>query len=134
MHFSTKKMGVKFFHRKKTKLEGGGGPRGVWQKTTLFPDFFSATFPYNYNNCDSQVPKTTHDYSNVYRKVSLQVIYPNLFGSKQCIVWTLQWIVQMFTSVVSDQQNQGIPFTDAQGCPCDGLSIQNSQSPQCGCW
>ena len=30
---------------KKTK-PGGRGPRGVWQKTTLFPDFFSATFPY----------------------------------------------------------------------------------------
>ena len=42
MHFSTKKMGVKFFHRKKTKP---GGLRGVWQKTRLFPDFFSATFP-----------------------------------------------------------------------------------------
>ena len=27
--------------------KGGGGPRGVWQKTTLFPDFFSATFPNN---------------------------------------------------------------------------------------
>ena len=37
MHFSTKKMGVKFFHRKKTKPVS---PRGVWQKTRLFPDFF----------------------------------------------------------------------------------------------
>ena len=41
--FSNKKMGVNFFHQKKTKP--GGGPRGVWKKTTLFPDFFSATFP-----------------------------------------------------------------------------------------
>ena len=46
MHFPTKKMGVNFFHRKKTKPVGGGGDsRGVWQKTRLFPDFYSATFP-----------------------------------------------------------------------------------------
>ena len=49
MHFSTKKMGVKFFHRKKTKV-GGGGPRGVWQKTTLFPDFFSAYSPKHFSS------------------------------------------------------------------------------------
>ena len=31
---------------KKNQMGGwGGGPRGVWPKTTLFPDFFSATFP-----------------------------------------------------------------------------------------
>ena len=37
--FSNKKMGVNFFHRKKTKPgRGGGGPRarGVCQKTTHF--------------------------------------------------------------------------------------------------
>ena len=33
------KMGVNFLFGKNAK------PRGVWQKTTLFPDFFVATFP-----------------------------------------------------------------------------------------
>ena len=37
-------MGVNFFTGKMTKNDqtGGprGGPRGVWSKTTLFPDFF----------------------------------------------------------------------------------------------
>ena len=37
MHISTKKMGVNFFPVIKTKP--GGDPRGIWQKTRLFPDF-----------------------------------------------------------------------------------------------
>ena len=36
-------MGVNFFLLKKCQT-GGGGPRGVWQKTTLFP-FFLCTLP-----------------------------------------------------------------------------------------
>ena len=39
--FSKKNMGQLFSLVKKTKPEGGG-PRGVWQKTRLFP-FFSRT-------------------------------------------------------------------------------------------
>ena len=39
----------KKFHRKispkRPNRGAGGGPRGGWQKTTLFPDFFFATFP-----------------------------------------------------------------------------------------
>ena len=41
MQFSTKKMGVNFFFEKMPNWGGGGGPRGVWQKTRLFPVFFS---------------------------------------------------------------------------------------------
>ena len=37
---------LSFTKKNQTGGGGGGGPRGVWQKTTLFPDFFSATFPY----------------------------------------------------------------------------------------
>ena len=39
-----KKIGVNFF-LKKCQTGGGGGPGGVWQKTTLFPVFFCAPFP-----------------------------------------------------------------------------------------
>ena len=39
------KNGGQFFSPKKDQT-GGGGPRGVWQKTRLFSGFFSATFPY----------------------------------------------------------------------------------------
>ena len=36
-----KKLGVNFFVGKMTEPGGGGvGPRGVWQKTILFPNFF----------------------------------------------------------------------------------------------
>ena len=39
----------KKFHRKidqkRPNRGAGGGPRGGWQKTILFPDFFFATFP-----------------------------------------------------------------------------------------
>ena len=42
--FNKKKWGSNF-SSKKDQTGGGGGPGGVWQKTTLFPDFFSATFP-----------------------------------------------------------------------------------------
>ena len=42
--FFNKKNGGQIFSPKKDQT-GGVGPRGVWQKTTLFPDFFSATFP-----------------------------------------------------------------------------------------
>ena len=45
MQFSTKKMGVNLKFEKMPNWRGG--PRGVWQKTTLFPDFFLATFPYD---------------------------------------------------------------------------------------
>ena len=34
-------MGVNFFFEKMPNW-GGGGPRGVWQKTRLFPGFFSS--------------------------------------------------------------------------------------------
>ena len=37
----SKKIWVNYFSRKKDET-GGGGPRGVWQKTRLFP-FFSRT-------------------------------------------------------------------------------------------
>ena len=40
MHFPTKKMGVNF-SSKKYQTEGS---EGVWQKTTLFPDFFLQPF------------------------------------------------------------------------------------------
>ena len=43
MQFSTKKMGVNFFFEKMPNW--GGGPRGVWQKTRLFPVFFFGTLP-----------------------------------------------------------------------------------------
>ena len=43
MHFSTKKMGVKFFHRKKTKL--GGGPGGGLAKDHTFSGFFFVILP-----------------------------------------------------------------------------------------
>ena len=39
-----KKMGVIFLFGKMPNW--GGGPRGVWQKTTFFPGFFCAPFPY----------------------------------------------------------------------------------------
>ena len=40
------KNGGHFFSPKKNQTGGvGGGPRGVWQKTTLFPDFFSRYTP-----------------------------------------------------------------------------------------
>ncbi len=42
--FFNKKNGGQIFSPKKDQT-GGGGPRGVWQKTILFPDFFLATFP-----------------------------------------------------------------------------------------
>ena len=38
-----KKMGVNFLFGKNAKRGGGGGPRGVWQKTTLFRIFFFGT-------------------------------------------------------------------------------------------
>ena len=38
-----KKMGVNFFFEKMPNW--GGGPRGVWQKTTFFPVFFLCTLP-----------------------------------------------------------------------------------------
>ena len=38
---SKKKLGVNFFRWKNDQTGGGGGgPRGVWQKTILFPNFF----------------------------------------------------------------------------------------------
>ena len=37
---SKKKFGVNFFRRKNDQTGGRGGPRGVWQKTILFPNFF----------------------------------------------------------------------------------------------
>ena len=37
---SKKKMGVNFFRVKNDQTGGGGGPGGVWQKTTLFHVFF----------------------------------------------------------------------------------------------
>ena len=43
VHFQ-KKIGSIFF-RKKGQTGRGGGPRGVWQKATVFPGFFSASFP-----------------------------------------------------------------------------------------
>ena len=43
--FSNKKNGGQFFSPKKDQTGGGGGPRGVWQKTTLFPDFFFGYLP-----------------------------------------------------------------------------------------
>ena len=42
--FFNKKNGGQIFSPKKDQT-GGRGSRGIWQKTTLFPDFFSATFP-----------------------------------------------------------------------------------------
>ena len=42
--FSNKKNGGQFFSPKKDQTRGGG-PRGVWQKTTLFPDFFFGYLP-----------------------------------------------------------------------------------------
>ena len=38
-----KKNGGNFFFEKMPN--GGGGPRGVWQKTTLFPDFHLCNLP-----------------------------------------------------------------------------------------
>ena len=44
-------MGVNFF-RVKNDQTGGGGPRGVWQKTILFHVFFFEPFPYmNFLHC-----------------------------------------------------------------------------------
>ena len=43
----SEKNGGQFFSLKKDQTRGGG-PRGVWQKTTLFPDFFSAYSPNYY--------------------------------------------------------------------------------------
>ena len=47
--FSIKKMKKKNFHRKispkRPNRGAGGGPRGGWQKTTLFPDFFFCYLP-----------------------------------------------------------------------------------------
>ena len=42
---SKKKLGVNFFRRENDQTGGGGGPRGVWQKTTLFPDFHLCNLP-----------------------------------------------------------------------------------------
>ena len=36
---------VKKNSRKKDQTGGRGGPRGVWQKATLFPDFFPGILP-----------------------------------------------------------------------------------------
>ena len=48
--FHQKNEEKKFFTGKLTKKDQtggrGGGPRGGWQKTIFFPDFFFATFPY----------------------------------------------------------------------------------------
>ena len=41
-----KKNGDKFFVRKNAKP--GGGARGVWQKTRLFPDLVLCTLPLHY--------------------------------------------------------------------------------------
>ena len=44
--FQQKKWGSNFFTEKRPNWGGrGGGPRGVWQKTTLFPDFFFGYLP-----------------------------------------------------------------------------------------
>ena len=42
---SKKRMEVNFFLRKNDQTRGEG-PRGVWQKTILFPIFFFEPFPY----------------------------------------------------------------------------------------
>ena len=48
---SKKKMGVNFFRVKNDQTGGaGGGPRGVWQKTTLFHVFFFLNPSLNTNN------------------------------------------------------------------------------------
>ena len=41
--FFNKKNGGQIFSPKKDQT--GGGPRGVWQKTRLFPDFFFGYLP-----------------------------------------------------------------------------------------
>ena len=43
--FSPQKIMGQLFSRKKGQTGGKGGPRGVCQKGTIFPDFFSAPFP-----------------------------------------------------------------------------------------
>ena len=49
-----KKIGVNFLFGKNAK-PGKGGPRGVWQKTTLFPDFFSEPFPNNNTSLSQKI-------------------------------------------------------------------------------
>ena len=52
---SKKKMGVNFF-RVKNDQTRGGGPRGVWQKTTLFHVFF-LNLPLRWSICTSPHPE-----------------------------------------------------------------------------
>ena len=55
--FQQQKMGVKFFHRKKTKL-GGGVQEGFGKRPHFFRIFFSATFPYKL----IRMPVSLHTY------------------------------------------------------------------------
>ena len=46
--FSPQKIMGQLFSRKKGQTGGKGGPRGVCQKGTIFPDFFFGALPYRF--------------------------------------------------------------------------------------
>ena len=53
------------FTKKKLNRGGRGGPRGVWQQTTLFRIFFPATFP------KTKFIAATFSFSEMVRRSSL---------------------------------------------------------------
>ena len=88
-------MRVNFFHRKKTKPVGGGGPGGVWKKAPLFPDFFrqpSLIRVVLRGACCSRLPRGLRAWKEMYlQQVQLLHKLQQKMSLQLCKCWN-QWL------------------------------------------